>query len=166
MKYVSLSKNKYAALFATLFSALTVIFIFLSTLGLLFRGIFEALALASAVAVIQIVQRYLMTYYEYILDPADELITYNRLTVIQIIGKRRTSVYTVPLANLSATIPYKKMKTVEKEYGKIGKKLSFCTDMFPKESCLLIFEDGNELILLRLQCGAEFLSEIEERKGV
>lgn len=166
MKYVSLSKNKYAALFATLFSALTVIFIFLSTLGLFFRGIFEALALASAVAVIQIVQRYLMTYYEYILDPADELITYNRLTVIQIIGKRRTSVYTVPLATLTEALPYKKMKTVEKEYGKIGKKLSFCTDMFPKESCLLVFEDGNELILLRLQCGAEFLSEIEKRKGV
>ena len=71
MKYVSLSKNKYAALFATLFSALTVVFIFLSTLGLLFRGIFEAFALAGAVTVIQIVQRYLMTYYEYILDPAD-----------------------------------------------------------------------------------------------
>ncbi|MBQ7779560.1 MAG: hypothetical protein IJ404_03610 [Clostridia bacterium] len=166
MKYVSLSKNKYAALFATLFSALTIVFIFLSTLGLLFRGIFEALALASAVAVIQIVQRYLMTYYEYILDPSDELLTYNRLTVIQVTGKRRTSIYTVPLATLTEAIPYKKMKTVEKEYGKIGKKMSFCTDMFPKESCLLIFEDGNELTLLRLQCGTEFLSEIEKRKGV
>ncbi|MBO5040307.1 MAG: hypothetical protein J6D09_04330 [Clostridia bacterium] len=166
MKYVSLSKNKYAALFATLFSALTVVFIFLSTLGLLFRGIFEAFALAGAVTVIQIVQRYLMTYYEYILDPADELLTYNRLTVIQVVGKRRTSVYTVPLANLSAVIPYKKMKTVEKEYGKVGKKMSFCPDMFPKESCLLIFEDGNELTLLRLQCGGDFMSAIEERRGV
>lgn len=166
MKYVSLSKNKYAALFANLFSALTIVSIYLSTLGPFFGGIFGVLTLAGAVTVIQIVQRYLMTYYEYILDPTDELLTYNRLTVIQVVGKRRTSVYTVPLANLSAVIPYKKMKTVEKEYGKVGKKMSFCPDMFPKESCLLIFEDGNELTLLRLQCGSEFMSAIEERKGV
>lgn len=166
MKYVSLSKNKYAALFATVFSAFTVVFIFLSTLGLLFRGIFETFALASAVAVIQIVQRYLMSYYEYILDPADEILTYNRLTVIQVSGKRRTSVYTVPLAQLSDVLPYKKMRAVEKEYGKVGKKMSFCTDMFPKESYLLIFEDGDELTLLRLQCGSEFLAAINERMGV
>jgi hypothetical protein len=166
MKYVSLSKNKYAALFATIFSALTVVSIYLSTLGPFFGGIFGVLTLAGAVTVIQIVQRYLMTYYEYILDPADELLTYNRLTVIQVVGKRRTSVYTVPLAGLSAAIPYKKMKTVEKEYGKVGKKLSFCPDMFPKESCLLVFEDGSDLTLLRLQCGVEFTSAIEERKGI
>ncbi len=165
MKYTSTSKNKYAALFATLFGTLTVVFLVISTLDLFFRGVFEVFALACAVTVIQIVQRYLMSYYEYILDPADVLLTYNRLTIIQVVGKRRTSLYTVPLSNLTDVVPYKKMKTIEKKYGKIGKKMSFCPDMFPKESCLLIFEDGDELVILRLQCGAEFMSAIGERKG-
>ncbi len=165
MKYTSISKNKYAAMFATLFGTLTVVFIVVSTLDLFFRGIFEVLALACAVTVIQIVQRYLMSYYEYILDPSDELTTYNRLTVIQVVGKRKTSLFTIPLSNLTDVIPYKKMKTVEKEYGKIGKKMSFCPDMFPKESCLLIFEDGDELIILRLQCDVRFMFALEERKG-
>ncbi len=166
MKYVSISKNKNAVLFATLFGVLTAIFLVISVLDFFMRGIFEVLALSCAVVVIQIAQRYLMSYYEYILDPTDELISYNRLTVIQVVGKRKTSLYTAPLSNLSEVIPYKKMKKVEKEYGKIGKKLSFCPDIFPKESCLLIFEDGNELTILRLQCGAEFMSAIGERKGV
>ncbi len=165
MKYTSTSKNKYAALFATLFGVLTVVFLVISTLGFFIRGIFELLALACAVTVIQIAQRYLMSYYEYILDPADELLTYNRLTVIHVVGQRRTSLYTVPLAGLKDVIPYKKMRKVEKEYGKIGKKMSFCPDMFPKESCLLIFEDGDELVILRLQCDVRFMFVLEERKG-
>ena len=165
MKYVSISKNKYAAMFATLFGVLTVVFLVISTLDLFFRGVFEVIAIACAVTVIQIVQRYLMSYYEYILDTSDEILTYNRLTVIQVVGKRRTSVYTVPLAALTDVVPYKKMKTVEKEYGKIGKKMSFCPDMFPKESCLLIFEDGDELTILRLQCDVRFMFALEERKG-
>lgn len=166
MKYTSVSKNKYAVAFATGFGVLTVAFLIVSTLDFLFRGVFEVIALACAVTVIQIVQKYILSYYEYILDPSDELLTYNRITVIQVIGKRRTSLYTAPLSNLTDVIPYKKMKTVEKEYGKIGKKMSFCPDMFPKESCLLVFEDGEELSIIRLQCGGEFMSALNERKGV
>lgn len=166
MKYVSISRNKTAVLFATLFGVLTVAFLIISTFDLFFRGVFEVIALACAVVVIQIAQRYLMSYYEYILDPSDELLTYNRLTVIQVVGKRRTSLYTAPLSTLCEVMPYKKMKAVEKEYGKIGRKMSFCPDMLPKESCILVFEDGDELTILRLQCGAEFMAAIEERKGV
>ena len=166
MKYVSISKNKNAVLFATLFGVLTVIFLVIATLDLFMRGIFEVLALVSAVTVIQIAQRNLMSYYEYILDPSDELLSYNRLTVVQVVGKRKTSLFTLPLTKLTDVIPYKRMKEVEKEYGKIGKKMSFCPDIFPKESCILIFENGDELVILRLQCGAEFMSALEERKGV
>ncbi len=166
MKYVSISKNKYAAMLATLFGVLTVVFLVISTLDLFFRGIFEVLALACAVVVIQIAQRNLMSYYEYILDPSDELLTYNRLTVIQVVGRRKTSVFTAPLTNLTEVIPYTKMKNIEKEYGKIGKKMSFCPDIKPKESCLIIFEDGEELTILRLQCGSDFMAALEERKGI
>lgn len=166
MKYTSISKNKKAIIVATLFGVLTVVLLVISTLNLFFRGIFEVLALACAVVVIQIAQRYLMSYYEYILDPSDELLTYNRLTVIQVVGKRKTSVFTAPLTNLTEVIPYTKMRNIEKEYGKIGKKMSFCPDIFPSESCLLIFEDCEELTMLRLQCGSEFMSALEERKGI
>lgn len=166
MKYTSTSKNKCAALIATVFGVLTAVFLVIATLDFFVRGIFELLALACAVTVIQIVQRYLMSYYEYILDPADELTTYNRLTVIQVVGQKKTSLYTAPLSNLTEVIPYKKMRAVEKEYGKIGKKMSFCPDMFPKESILLVFENGDELTILRLQCGSDFMSALKERKGI
>ena len=166
MKYTSISKNKNAAIVATLFGVLTVVLLVISTLNLFFRGILEVLALASAVVVIQIAQRYLMSYYEYILDPSDELLTYNRLTVIQVVGKRKTSVFTAPLSNLSKVVSHTKMKNIEKEYGKIGKKMSFCPDINPKESCLLIFEEEDELTILRLQCGADFMTALEERKGI
>ena len=165
MKYTSVSKNKNAVIVATVFGVLTVILLVISMFDFFFRGVFEILAIASAITVIQIAQRYLMCYYEYILDPENELTSHNRLTVIQVVGKKKTSLFTVPLAYLKGVIPYKKMKAVEKEYGKIGKKMSFCPDIRPKESCLAIFEDGDELVLLRLQCDGEFMAELEERKG-
>jgi histone acetyltransferase (RNA polymerase elongator complex component) len=86
--------------------------------------------------------------------------------VSKAVGQKKTSLYTAPLSNLTEVIPYKKMRAVEKEYGKIGKKMSFCPDMFPKESILLVFEDGDELTILRLQCGSDFMSALKERKGI
>ncbi len=166
MKYVSIRKNKYAVYFTAGFGVLFAIAAVLSTLNLFVRGIFELLAVIFVVTMIQIWQRYLMSYYEYILDPDDELIEHNRLTVVQVVGKRRTSVYTVPLSGLDEVIPYEKMRSIEKKYGKIGKKMSFCADMLPKESYLLIFENEDDLVLIRLQCDAAFLSSIKERAGI
>lgn len=166
MKYVSVRKNKASAFLSATFIVLALSFFALSRIDLWMKSIFELLMLIFLLAAIQISQRYLFSGYEYILDPEDELTVYNRLTVIRTVGKRRTALFTVPLSSLSHIIPYKKMRKVKKEYGKIGTKLSFCPDIFPKESCILIFEDENELTLVRLQCDITFSEQIEKRIGI
>ncbi len=165
MKYTSIRKNGKALVLVFALGLSAFVCIALAVLGVWLRGLLEAAALLIGVAMIQIWQRHLITYYEYIIDPADEVTVRNRLTVVQVVGKRRTSLYTVPLSSLSAVTPYRKMRKVEREYGKIGKKMSFCTDISPKESYLLVFESEGVLTLLRLQCGAEFASALEERSG-
>lgn len=166
MKYVSVRKNKASAFLSATFIVLALSFFALSRIDLWDKSIFELLMLIFLLAAIQISQRYLFSGYEYILDREDELTVYNRLTVIRTVGKRRTALFTVPLSSLSHIIPYKKMRKVKKEYGKIGTKLSFCPDIFPKESYLLVFEDGDQLTLVRIECNSAFADEIEKRLGI
>ena len=166
MKYVSVRKNSAAAFLTATFAVLALSSFAVSTTGWWIRSVFELISLVFIVVAIQISQKHLLSGYEYILDLEHELTLYNRLTVIRTVGKRRTSLFTVPLSSLSHIIPYKRMRRVEKEYGKIGTKLSFCSDIFPKESYLLVFEDENELTLVRLQCDPAFAEQIEKRIGI
>ncbi len=166
MKYVSVRKNKASVFLIATFIVLALSFFALSRIDPWVKGIFELLMLIFLLAAIQISQKYLFSGYEYILDREDELTFYNRITVIRTVGKSRTSVFTLPLSSASGIIPYKKTKKVRKEYGKIGAKISFCPDIFPKESYLLLFENNDKLTLMRIECDRAFADEIEKRIGI
>ena len=138
----------------------------LERLNLGYNGLFSVLMMASLVAMIQIAQRYLLSGYEYILDPEEDLLRYNRLTVIRIVGKRRTSLFTIPLASLTRVIPYRKNRKVQEEFGKVTSRMDFSADLFPPESYLLFFEIHGELTTVRLQCDATFAEELMRRAGI
>lgn len=165
MKYICKSQNGVARLLCATFGILAALCVSLALLDVWYRSVFELFAMAFIVAAIQIAQRNILSSYEYILDPDADLLKYNRLTVIRTVGNRRGSVYTVPLSSLSRVVPYKRMRKIEKEIGKQAKKHSFCADIFPKESVVLIFEYEGEAVLIRLQCGEEFKRELEKRAG-
>ncbi len=166
MKYVSVRKNKAAAFLIATFIVLALSSFALSRIDLWDKHIFELLMLIFLLAAIQISQKHLFSGYEYILDREDELTFYNRITVVRTVGKRRASVFTLPLSSVSNIIPYKKTRKVRKEYGKIGIKMSFCPDLFPKESYLIVFENNDKLTLVRIECDRAFADEIEKRLGI
>ncbi len=165
MKYVCKGQNGVAKLLTATFGILAVLCVSFALADIWYKSIFELLAMAFTVTAIQIAQRNILSQYEYILDCDADLLKYNRLTVIRIVGKRRTSIYTIPLSSLKSVVPYKRMGKIEKEMGKKAKKHSFCADIFPKESVVLIFEYDGEAVLIRLQCGEEFKKELEKRAG-
>lgn len=166
MKYVSVKKNNIALSLCFTTSLIAAVFLGLSLSGLFIKSIWQLGFLVFTVTAIQIAQRYLMVSYEYILDSYEDIGSFNRLTVIRSTSRNRSSVYTVPLSSLTTVIPYKKMRKVEREYGRIGKKFNFCSDIKPKESYLLVFEQEDSLTLIRLQCDMAFKDEIEGRMGL
>ena len=131
-----------------------------------YNGLFWVLTMAALVAMIQIAQRYLLAGYEYFLDPEEDLFRHNRLTVIRIVGNRRTSLFTTPLASLTRVIPYRKNRKVQAEFGKVSARMDFSADLFPAESYLLFFEIYGELTTVRLQCDAAFAEELTRRAGI
>lgn len=165
MIYTALRRRKTATVAAALLLFAALLCGSFGALGIGFRALWQLLMLICLVAVIQIGQRYLLSGYDYILDPDEDLLRYNRLTIVRTVGKRRTSVYTVPLRSLVAVIPYRKTKKVVEEYGRLSVRMSFCPDMFPRDSQLLLFETNGELTLLRLQCDEAFAEALRARSG-
>ncbi len=166
MTYLCLRRRATAQVLCVLLFLLTLLFGILSSLNIGWRGIWQLLMLASLVAVIQISQRYLLSGYEYILDPADEILLRNRLTIVRTQGKKRFAVITLNLKNLTAVIPPIGTGALTEEYGKISARMNFCPDMFPSESVLLLFTVDDELSVIKLQCGEDFAEELRRRAGV
>lgn len=166
MRYFATRKKHTATVLALLLLAAAFIFSCLAALPVGWKGLFQVLTLASLVAMIQIAQRYLLSGYEYILDPSEELLTYNRLTVIRVVGQRRTSVFMTPLSSLTQVIPYRKLSEVKKEFGCIGTRMDFSADLLPPVSYLLLFEVHGEQSLVRLQCDETFAEALRERAGI
>jgi len=166
MIYRSVRKKRTAVVLAVMLLVIATACGCFSSFGWGWTGVWQILMLAGIVAVIQVGQRYLLSGYEYIVDPLEDLLSYNRLTVIRTVGERRTSVFIEPLGGLVGVIPYRKTKALTAEYGRPVRRMDFCPDLFPAESYLLLFEVNGELSVVRLQCDAAFAEELRKRQGV
>jgi hypothetical protein len=166
MNYVCKRKNALAVLLSATLVTVILVFIFLAAFGIWIRGIWETAAMILAVAAIQISQKHIFSYFEFIIDPHDEIIYRNRITVVRIAGRNRTSVFTLSLKNLCAVVPYKDRKKLKEEYGTPKSRYSYCMDILPKESYILVFENNGEAVFVRIECDKDFVSEIEKRMGV
>lgn len=165
MKYTAVRQRKTASVVAGLLLLAALLCGSFGSLGFGLRAVWQLLMMICLVAVIQIGQKYLLSGYDYILDADEDLLRYNRLTIVRTVGKRRYSVFTLPLASLTQVIPYRKTKALIAEYGRPTTRMSFCADMLPRESYLLLFEVDHTLSVIRIQCDASFAEALRSRAG-
>lgn len=165
MKYTAVRQRKTASVLAGLLLVTALLCGSFGALGFGLRAVWQLLMMLCLVAVIQIGQRYLLSGYDYILDADEDLLHHNRLTIVRTVGKRRYSVFTLPLRSLTKVIPYCKTKALTAEYGRPTTRMSFCADMFPRESYLLLFEVNDTLSVIRIQCDSAFAEVLRSRAG-
>ncbi len=137
-----------------------------SSLNIFINAVWQVMLFASLVGVIEITVRYIMTEYQYIIDPTEELLIHNRLTVISIIGKRRCTLFKASLGDLAEIRPHRPYRELKREIGTAKARMNFCPDLRPRESYDLIFEADNELNVVRLQCNERFVEELKKRLSV
>ncbi len=166
MKFICKRNNGVAILITATLVTIILVLISLTSFDVWIRGIWETAAMILAVAVIQISQRHLFSSYEYIIDPEDEIIYRNRITVIRVAGSKRTSLFTLGLGTLCAVVPYKERKKLKKEYGSPKVRYSYCTDILPGESYVLVFDSEGETAFVRIQCDNNYAAELQKRMGV
>ena len=136
----------------------------MASLGIGWRGAWYSLCIVTLVAAIQISQRYLLSGYEYRIDPAVPPVS-ARLTVVRHVGRMNpVSVLSLPLTALHGAIPYRKPSELRRDYGNVV-RMSYCADLFPAESYWLLFEAGEEMTAVRLQCGPDFIAALLTAAG-
>lgn len=166
MTYICTCRKSTAKTICTLLFISATVFAVFSALKIGYRGIWEMLLAASGIGIIQISQKYLLAGYEYILDPEESLSVRNRMTVIKVQGKKRISLIQLNLKNLTEVIPYTKLSVIKENYGNISEKMSFCADMFPKNTYLMLFEVNGKLSVVRIQCEKEFADILNQIAGI
>ena len=166
MTYFSVRKKATAKVICVILLIIASVCGSFSALGFALRFVWRILMLLSLIAVVQISQKHLLSGYEYILDSRDEILLRNRLTIIRVQGKKRISLFTLSLRNMTDVIPQTKYKNLKKEYGKASARISFCPDIFPNEAYVLVFEINGEISFVTLQCDKEFAEELKLRAGV
>ena len=127
------------------------------------RAFWQIMAAGTAVAGIQLTQRYLLSAFEYILTPDDELAERNTLTVVRIQGKKRTV-----LGNLSLAFPCTlekdlTVRQIEKKHGRVSRIFNFLADIAPAHEYGLLVEFREETVLCRLQCSEQFAEALRIR---
>lgn len=127
------------------------------------RALWQVAAAGAAAAGIQLTQRYLLSAYEYILTPDEELAERNTLTIVRIQGNRRTV-----LGNLSLALPCDlekdmTVRQIEKKHGRVGRIFNFLADIAPAHEYGLLVDFREEVILCRLQCSESFAEALRLR---
>ena len=163
MNYRPIRNRKGAKVICVLLFVAAALCAVCSSLEILWKPMWQILMLGCIVAVIEITVRYIMSDYEYILDPDDELLQHNRITVIYIQGKKRCSVAEMSLYDLVEIKKHQKFAVYKEKYGSNIKKYNFSSDLFPRLTYDLIFDDNGEHTLIRLQCDENFVEELKKR---
>lgn len=166
MIYFSKPTKKTLVWISVLCLLLILTFSVFASLDLFGLPIWRAAAVLFVFLLIALCYRYLVTGYQYILDPPEELLSLNRLTVLRVLGRQKQQCLTVSLGDLRQIVPYCRRRAFVKRYQKPKEYLSMTPDIFPRRSYLLLFGEREELRVLRIQCDESFASEIAARAGV
>lgn len=132
------------------------------------KYIWQFVFAVSFVLLSQLSLRYLMTCYEYILTPPDELHISNQLTIVKVMGKKRSVLCNISLYNVDEAILITNRKEYIKKYKKSisktkGTKYNFCIDMFPEKFCILKLSSEYEEAYALIQCSDSFFLEMRSR---
>lgn len=136
---------------------------------------FQLIGIGLIAAGILITTRFSLCFYEYAILLRDDGRSILRITRLQ--GQSRRVVCFAPLSGIKAM-------SVDKnaDFSKYGKNIpihSFCVNVFPKNTALLLLDrsitddmqfapesDVTECAIVKLECGEEFISAIKRYSGV
>ncbi len=166
MEYVAIRKRATPLVLGALLLVTAAVCGSFAALGWGPRGMFQILAVGCLAALLTLGQRCRASAYRYLLDPWEEIPEHNRLTVVRAVGEKRYPVLQLPLAGLREVIPYCSLRKLIASHGRPSHRLDVCADLFPSRSYWLLFEHGDELTAVRLQCDGAFAEEIRARAGV
>ena len=158
------TKKQAVTVSAILFAAAMLCFVFGRFMPMTL--IWQAVAICSLVAGIQITSKYVLTEYRYKLNDLAHLHESNQLIVESVQGKNVKTVCSLTLETRVGFTKYESLKQIEEKYGHISRSFSYSPNMFSDSKYAYIFEFNDETNLIILDVDDEFVRQFRMRTEV
>ena len=128
-----------------------------------FRAVVQIAAIGLMVVGLQILIRYGLSKFRYVLEDGDDGTT--DLMIFKSQGSREAKVCHVALTKVEAIFKLIDEPEFQKKYGKTANRFNYCQNMGKENQWILLFCDGENLIEVRFEPNDAMVSEINKRIG-
>lgn len=146
-----------------IFMVAAVLLWMLSGLQFKFYAIFQIIAIAFMVVGLQILIRFVMSDFRYVVEFDDD--GEGDLLIFKSQGNREVKVCHVALSKVTAVFKLTDKPNFQEEYGKTANRFNYCRNMGKENQWILLFRDGEKLIEVRFEPNREMFELIEKEIG-
>ena len=134
-----------------------------SSIGFSFSAVVQIAAIALMVVGLQILIRFGLSKFRYVLEDGDDGTT--DLMIFKSQGSREAKVCHVALTKVEAIFKLTDEPEFQKKYGKTSNRFNYCQNMGKEFQTILLFRDGENLIEVRFEPDKTMLEAIKSRIG-
>lgn len=126
-----------------------------------FKGLIQIAAITMMVCGIQLMVRYSLSEFRYILEDLDDgntdFLVYKRQ------GERDVKVCHVSIGSVVALFKYGDEPDFQKKYGKTANRFNYCQNLGKENMYVLLYRDDDKLIEIRFEPDEAFVNAIKQR---
>ena len=134
-----------------------------SALEFAFRAVVQVVAIGLMVIGLQILIRFGLSKFRYVLEDDDSGDT--DLLIFKAQGSREAKVAHVALSKVKALFKLTDEPDFQKKYGSTANRFNYCQNMGKEAQWVLLFADGEKLIEVRFEPDEAMISAINSRIG-
>lgn len=123
-----------------------------------FYWVVQLLAILMMVVATQLLGRFVLLQYEYIVQDDEDLPP--DFVIYRVQGKKKTKVCFVSLSKIVALVKLSDCPNFQDKYGKTKNRFTYCQNLGNKNVYVLIFREYNELIEVRFEPSEAFAKEL------
>lgn len=128
-----------------------------------FRAVVQLLAIALIVVGLQILTRYGLSQFRYVLEDGDDGDC--DFMIFKKQGSREAKVCHVALSKVEEVFKLTDEPNFEEKFGKTANRFNYCQNMGKDIQWILLFRDGESLIEVRFEPNDKMVSELVRRLG-
>ena len=156
-------ENGKARKISFVFMVFAVLLWMTSALEFSFRAVVQIAAIALMVVGLQILIRFGLSKFRYVLEDDDSGDT--DFLIFKAQGSREAKVAHVALSKVKAILKLTDEPDFQKKYGTTANRFNYCQNMGKDAQWLLLFSDGDNLIEVRFEPDEEMVAAINNRIG-
>jgi len=159
MQYKVKKEPKAAYVIATVSGLMSVMFMYVSTLGGANMLLNQLIMLFCGALCVYVLIRYAISDYVYVISDEAPY----KFEIVKVSGQLPKTLVVIDMSGKDYLLPLKKGEKIPEKIGKIAKKENFCSNLFPKQKYLYVFEFEGKKVACTLEMDESVAVFIQNR---